>query len=1324
MKLPVTIDPRYHDAVLFALDGVVTDTAAIHAAAWKTLIDGYLAGRLANLNENHSPFTDDDYRRFVDGKPRYDGVADFLASRGISLPQGNPSDASDDTVCGLGNRKQEVFLQRLADGVPAFESTVVLVRKLQQAGVATATYSSSRNCEHVLRAAGIGDLFPVRVDAVVADELGQPGKAEPAVLLEAARRVGAVPWRSIVIEDAEAGVEAGRKGGFALVIGVDRTRHADELRRCGADVVVPDLADVAVRRGGKRMSRLPNALFSYGQFIGVIPGRKLFVCLDYDGTLSEIVSDPDTATLVDGAGEALEHLATQCPVAILSGRDLADIRERVGLPGIWYAGSHGFELIGPDGSHYENDAAAAAVPVLEKAAAELRDDVKQVPGARVEHKRFAVAIHYRNVAPERVPEVVATAHRQAQRHGLRVTGGRKVVELRPDIDWDKGAALAWIRDRIHRSGRLLPMYIGDDLTDEDAFDAIRFNGIGIIVRHDEDGDHTTSAQFTLGNPTEVCEFIRRGANWLASRRNTSDEAWTFTFQGYDPPSEKLRETLCTVGNGYFATRGAAPESKADQVHYPGTYAAGVYNRLDDLIGGTRTENESLVNLPNWLPLTFRIDGGDWFDIDAVDVLAYRQSLDLRSAVLTRELRLRDGAGRTTAVTQRRFVAMHLAHVAALETTIVAEDWSGAVEIRSTLDGNVRNCLVERYRELASNHLTGLNKRVLSENSVLLTVRTTQSQIPVALAARTSVWHDDTPAAATYRLVDEEFEIGHEIFTELSLGQSVTVEKVVTLVTGRDVATSEPAATAERRLGRQGRFAEIRDAHVLAWAHLWQRLSLEVDSRSESSHAEEMRILRLHLLHLVQTVSYNSTEADVGVPARGLHGEAYRGHIFWDELFIFPVLNLRLPTVTRSLLRYRYRRLPEARRAAKLAGYAGAMFPWQSGSDGREESPEVHLNPRSGRWRPDPSHRAHHIGIAVAYNVWQFYEVTGDLAYLIDYGAEMLAEIARFWVSRATYDEQRDRYSINGVIGPDEFHSGYPDRPYDGIDNNAYTNVMAVWVILRVFDALELIPLPNRLDLREKLALTDEELTRWDYMTRRMFVPFHDGLISQFEGYDKLAELDWDAYSQRYGNIQRLDRILEAENDDVNRYKASKQADVLMLLYLLSSEELGELLDRLGYHLVHDQIPKMVTYYLARTSHGSTLSGVVHTWVLARANRDRAIEFFEQLFRQVLKSDVDDIQGGTTSEGIHLAAMAGSIDLLQRCFTGLETRAGRIVLSPQWPETAGALGFPIHYRGHHLHLHVSGKGAEVSMDPRDVLSIEIECRGRVERLAPGKTIRFY
>jgi trehalose/maltose hydrolase-like predicted phosphorylase len=354
-------------------------------------------------------------------------------------------------------------------------------------------------------------------------------------------------------------------------------------------------------------------------------------------------------------------------------------------------------------------------------------------------------------------------------------------------------------------------------------------------------------------------------------------------------------------------------------------------------------------------------------------------------------------------------------------------------------------------------------------------------------------------------------------------------------------------------------------------------------------------------------------------------------------------------------------------------------------------------------------------------------VTDDLEYLIENGAEMLAEIARFWVSRAELSD--GRYVIRGVIGPDEFHSGYPDRPFDGVDNNAYTNVMAVWVIVRALDALDALPLRDRLDLMESMGIHGRELDRWDEVSRRMYVPFHSSpitgqqpggqVISQFEGYAELAELDWHGYRKRYGNIQRLDRILEAENDSVNRYKASKQADVLMLFYLLSADELRELFARMGYRFTPDQIPKTVDYYVRRTSHGSTLSAVVHAWVLARGNRVRAMRYFQL----VLASDVADIQGGTTAEGIHIAAMAGSIDLLQRCFTGLETRGDRLILNPMWPEDLGALRMPIHYRGYRMHLTITGRSAEISVDPADHPPVTIECRGRVTTLTPGTSVCF-
>ncbi|BCQ08042.1 putative glycosyl hydrolase [Mycobacterium heckeshornense] len=1193
-------------------------------------------------------------------------------------------------------------------------SAVAFVRRLHDAGVRMAIYSSNADCKRLLVSAGIADLVPVCVRGVVGDQLDPAGMPDATVLLEAATQLGVQPERCAVIEGTAAGVIAARDGGFSLVIGVDRTGDRNGLQRSGADGVVSDIAHVNVRRGGHRMSGLPDALQSYGQIASVLVARQPVLILDFDGTVSAIVDDPATATLAKNVAESLKLLAEHCDVAMLSGRDVADLRSRVALSGIWYVGNHGLELTAPDGTHHQNEDAESAIDALEQAAVELSSRLTHIRGVSIEHKRFALAVHYRNAASEASRNVIATVHSIGQRYGLRIIQGRRVIELRPDIPWDKGKIVEWILRRIDGLDPMLPIYIGDDITGEDVFDAVRHSGIGIIVRQTEGRDHRSAARFALNDPRAVCEFIDRLAHHIVAASDETKNPWSFVFDGYDPHMERLREALCTVGNGYFGTRGCASESTAGNFHYPGTYAAGIYNRLDSQIDGVTVTNESLVNLPNWLPLTFRINAGSWFDIDDVELLSYLQTLDLRRAVLTREFRFRDADGHITQVVQRRFAAMHLRHVAALQTTITAENWSGTIEFQSVIDGNVENRLVERYAELSSKHLAVTQLRELSSNTVVLAAETVESRITVAVAARVTAWYGEMPARAEYRRVQEPTRIGHEIAVDLTAGESVTLEKVAAIVTSRDRAISEPADQAERYLQGLGRFSDLLRGHTLSWAHLWERFNVHI-----GENADELRITRLHLLHLLQTLSPNTADLDTGAPARGLHGEAYRGHIFWDELLIFPVLNMHLPMVTRSLLQYRYRRLPQARRAAMEAGYVGAMFPWQSGSDGREESQQLHLNPRSGRWNPDPSARAHHSGIAVAYNVWQYFQVSGDVDYLVDYGAEMLAEIARFWVSLASYDTVRERYVIRGVIGPDEFHSGYPGRVYDGIDNNAYTNVMAVWVIMRAMEALELLPLSDRVDLLERLGIDGSELERWEDVSRRMFVPFHDGVISQFEGYDELAELDWQAYRARYGNIQRLDRILEAENDNVNNYKASKQADALMLFYLLSSDELRELFARLRYRFVPEQIPKTIDYYRSRTSHGSTLSAVVHSWVLARGDRDRALNYF----RQVLLSDIADIQGGTTAEGIHLAAMAGSIDLLQRCFTGLEFRGNRIVLAPLWPEELGVLAFPLRYRGHRLHLEVCGRKARVSSDSEQTNVIDIECRGQVRCLMPGHTIEF-
>jgi alpha,alpha-trehalase len=462
------------------------------------------------------------------------------------------------------------------------------------------------------------------------------------------------------------------------------------------------------------------------------------------------------------------------------------------------------------------------------------------------------------------------------------------------------------------------------------------------------------------------------------------------------------------------------------------------------------------------------------------------------------------------------------------------------------------------------------------------------------------------------------------------------------------------------------------------------------------------------------------DMDVSIPARGLHGEAYRGHVFWDELFVFPLFNLRVPEITRALLEYRYRRLDEARRSARAAGYRGAMYPWQSSSNGREESQRLHLNPRSGRWLRDNTYLQRHVNSAIAYNVWHYFEATNDMEFLAFYGAEMMLEIARFWSSVAHFNGARNRYEIHGVVGPDEYHDAYPDAEVGGVKNNAYTNVMAVWVLQRALELADVLSIQRWEELTALLDINREELALWEDMSRRMFVPFHDGgIISQFEGFGSLRELDWEAYRATHGNIRRLDRILEAEGDSPNRYKASKQADVLMLFYLFSAEELAALFQRLGYPFKYRTIPDNVTYYLKRTSDGSTLSQVVHSWVLARSDREAAWD----LFCDALNSDVGDVQGGTTEEGIHVGAMAGTVDLMQRCFTGIETRGGVLWLNPRLPSPLKCLRLQLHYRGHVVDLEITNSVLEVRTSPHDGDRLRIGVNGGIEVMEPGRVREF-
>jgi len=503
------------DAAIFDLDGVVTLTASVHAAAWKRLFDEVLRRRAEESGERFVPFdVEDDYHTYVDGKPRIEGVKSFLASRGIELPEGTPDDDPDEpTAWGLGNRKNGYFRDALErEGAEVDERTVDLIRRLRAAEVRVAVASSSKNCGPILERAGLSDLFEARVDGIVSEEIGLRGKPDPDIFVEAARRVGASPDRSVVVEDAISGVQAGRAGGFGLVIGIDRVGAAVALREHGADLVLESFDDGSVETIDAwfvhRGERRPPALCRWEELKERLRDRRPALFLDYDGTLTPIVSRPELAVLSEEGRAVLARIAATYPTAIISGRGRDDVQKLVGLDELAYAGSHGFDIVGSGGAPIGHTVAEWIEPLMDRVARRLRPKLAPIEGALLEEKRFSIAVHYRLVDEVDVPRIEAMVDEAVASDGrLKKALGKKVFEVRPDFDWDKGKALLFLLEAFGLDGPdVVPFYIGDDVTDEDAFGVLEDRGTGILV---SETPRPTKATYWVQAPWEVFAFFER-----------------------------------------------------------------------------------------------------------------------------------------------------------------------------------------------------------------------------------------------------------------------------------------------------------------------------------------------------------------------------------------------------------------------------------------------------------------------------------------------------------------------------------------------------------------------------------------------------------------------------------------------------------------------------------------------------------------------------------------------------------------------------------------------------------------------------------------------
>ena len=781
--------------------------------------------------------------------------------------------------------------------------------------------------------------------------------------------------------------------------------------------------------------------------------------------------------------------------------------------------------------------------------------------------------------------------------------------------------------------------------------------------------------------------------------NEKYNPWSLEYNDYDPKKEKSRESLLTIGNGYLGTRGALEETTACDTNYPGTYVAGLYNRVISKVADRVIKNEDLVNIPNWLFINFRIKDENWFDINAAEIIDIKRSLDFSEGILYSELKVKDLKGRETSIVSKRIASMANPHIVALQYKIKPLNYAAPVEIKSVLDGNIINDGVARYRDLNQKQLNPVGQG--TDNGInWLLVETTQSGIKITEAIKHKVFKNGKIFESGFKNEVDSGKVTFGFDIDLKENEELTIEKVGSIFTSKNDDVENPFESGINAIKQVGSFNSVLKESEQAWKKIWDIIDIQIEGDPKSQ-----MLIRLHLYHLMVAASPNNTNIDAGIAARGLHGEAYRGHIFWDELYILPIYDLFFPEVAKSILKYRYRRIDKAREYAKEYGFKGAMFPWQSGSDGCEETQTVHLNPISGKWGDDYSSLQRHISIAIAYNIWYYYQVTNDISFMEEGGAEMFFEICRFWASKCEKDNSTGRFSIAKVMGPDEFHEKHKSSPGGGVKDNAYTNIMVAWLFVKAVEILEKLPENSKEKIRSKIHLEKEEIEGWENIGKNLNIPVSkEGIIEQFEGYFDLKELDWDAYREKYKNIYRLDRILKAEGKSPDDYKLAKQADTLMTFYNIDEEDVSSILKNTGLEIPSDYLVKNYNYYLARTSHGSTLSRVVHAYL---ANLFGNKEEGNQLYFDALQSDFTDIQGGTTAEGIHAGVMGGTVLMVITTFAGINLKKEHLKINPSLPKSWNLLKFKFGFKGNTYFIELSQNQLKIKVESKLIGKVEIE-----------------
>ncbi|HEX9071764.1 MAG TPA: glycoside hydrolase family 65 protein [Pseudolabrys sp.] len=725
-----------------------------------------------------------------------------------------------------------------------------------------------------------------------------------------------------------------------------------------------------------------------------------------------------------------------------------------------------------------------------------------------------------------------------------------------------------------------------------------------------------------GGPAGFPEPLPRKDSWHLVElpvAPTDDPEWTFVEEGFTLAREHEVESLFAIGNGYVGSRGSLAEGSA--LSSPATFVAGVFDSDASSLSG-------LAPTADWTRLSTTIDGRP-LRLDRGHNLEHRRILDMRQGIFWREWRHQDEAGRITRVRVLRLASLADRHLLVQCATITPENFSGTIFVDATLTGPV--------------------------------VQVTGSGTTVAMAVARRVMNSTDLWMPSTELIQGRQGL------ELTLGETYRLDRVVALYTSRE--TADPRETARRHVERAiENVAGVIGEHRDAWLARWQAS----DVRIEGDPAAQ-RALRFAIYHLVSAA--NPQDERVSIGARGLSGTTYKGHVFWDtDIFMLPFFILAYPEAARALVMYRYHTLAAARGKAARLGYRGALYAWESADSGEDVTPLFVVAPDGQVVRILTGEQEQHISADVAFGVWNYWQATGDHHFLVEAGAEILIETARFWASRAKREED-GRYHIRGVIGPDEYH--------ETVDDNAYTNGMAQWNLEAAGEIANLVAerWPGTWQaLSRRLGIEPEESRRWQQVARDLYTGFDErtGLFEQFRGYFDLEEIDLAAFVPR---TAPMDVLLGRER--IQRSKVIKQPDVVMLVYLLW-ERMPPAVRKANFE-----------YYEPRCGHGSSLSPAVHALVAARLGD---IALAERYFRQAAEVDLADSMGNAVG-GIHAGALGGLWQAAVLGFAGLHFRGEspehRANLPPSWRSLSTR--FQLRGRWHELTLPESAERRKAEDD---------------------------